>query len=108
MSTVNIWRLVAVLSLAPSGFSPSPVAQRFAPVAHGFSPALAPDRVLFIGNSLTMANDLTSTVESLSADAGSRRLECRAVAFPNYSLEDHWNRGDAGRAIAAGGWSTVV
>ena len=65
-------------------------------------------RVLFVGNSLTTANDLPGVVAAMFVAAGGDRIECRTVAFPNYSLEDHWNRGDARRAIAEGGWSTVV
>jgi hypothetical protein len=65
-------------------------------------------RVLFIGNSLTSANDLPGTLETVSRAAGGPRLECESVAFPNYSLEDHWNRGDAAKAIARGGWQTVI
>jgi hypothetical protein len=67
----------------------------------------APARVLFIGNSLTAANNLPAVVEALARASGDR-LECRAVTFDGYSLEDHWNRGDARRAIAQGGWTTVV
>jgi hypothetical protein len=66
----------------------------------------APARILFIGNSLTTVNDVPGLVEALSVAAGGR-LECHSVAFDGYSLEDHWNRGDAQRAIAKGGWSTV-
>ena len=33
---------------------------------------------------------------------------CETVAFPNYSLDDHLDRGDAVRAIARGSWSVVV
>jgi hypothetical protein len=65
-------------------------------------------RVLFIGNSLTSANDLPGMVASLARIAGEPRIECEAIAFPNYSLEDHWNRGDAAKAIARGGWTTVI
>jgi hypothetical protein len=65
-------------------------------------------RVLFIGNSLTTANDLPGMVRALATAAGGPRVECEAVAFANYSLEDHWNRGDARKAIARGGWQTVV
>jgi hypothetical protein len=65
-------------------------------------------RLLFIGNSLTSANDLPGMVASLARIAGGPRIECEAVAFPNYSLEDHWNRGDAQKAIARGGWTTVI
>jgi hypothetical protein len=67
----------------------------------------APLRVLFIGNSLTAANDLPAMVEAL-AKANGEAIVTRMVAIPNYSLEDHWNRGDAKRAIAEGGWSFVV
>jgi hypothetical protein len=65
-------------------------------------------RVLFIGNSLTSANDLPAMLETLSRTAGGPRVDCESVAFPNYSLEDHWNRGDAAKAIARGGWQTVI
>jgi hypothetical protein len=67
----------------------------------------APTRVLFIGNSLTAANDLPGLVAALAQTAGDR-LECQSVTFGGYSLEDHWNQGDARRAIAQGGWSVVV
>jgi hypothetical protein len=65
-------------------------------------------RVLFIGNSLTTTNNLPLLVEALAERGGGAQIESRTVGFPNYSLEDHWNRGDAKRAIAEGGWSVVV
>jgi len=67
----------------------------------------ATTRVLFVGNSLTTVNDVPALVGQLAA-ASAQRYEYRTVAFNNYSLEDHWNRGDAQRAIAEGGWSIVV
>ena len=66
-----------------------------------------PVRVLFIGNSLTTANDLPDLVTRL-ATSSKQPFEYRVVAFPDFSLEDHWNKGEAQRAIAAGGWSFVV
>ncbi|HEY7286736.1 MAG TPA: hypothetical protein VH497_14915 [Vicinamibacterales bacterium] len=67
----------------------------------------ASTRVLFVGNSLTMTNDLPARVRELSlADGG--RWETSAIAYPNYSLEDHWQRGDAARSIAGGHWTFVV
>lgn len=80
--------------------------------------ASAPDeRVLFIGNSLTAANDLPAIVQAMSESVG-RPLACERVTFDGFSLEDHWHRGEgapglnsagsARRAIARGGWSTVV
>jgi hypothetical protein len=71
-------------------------------------PALpAPARVLFVGNSLTYANDLPRRVEELAAAAG-RAVETRAVAYADRSLEDHWTAGEAKRLLARGGWTFVV
>jgi len=64
-------------------------------------------KILFIGNSLTTANDLPVRIRALAQSVGDH-LECRAVAFPDFSLEDHWSQGDARRAISEGGWSIVV
>jgi hypothetical protein len=66
-----------------------------------------PTRILFVGNSLTTTNDLPSRVRELAQDEG-HRWETSTVAYPNYSLEDHWQRGDAERAITRGGWTFVV
>jgi hypothetical protein len=66
-------------------------------------------RVLFVGNSLTYVNDLPLVVRALSRAAlGDSALRVGMVAFPDYSLEDHWARGDAGRAIAGAAWDVVV
>jgi len=64
-------------------------------------------RILFIGNSLTFANDLPARVADAVRATG-QQVQCESVAFPDYSLEDHWNRGDAIRAIRRGGWTFVV
>jgi hypothetical protein len=64
-------------------------------------------RVLFIGNSLTATNDLPARIRELAREAGDA-WDTSAVVYPNYSLEDHWRRGDASRAIARGGWTFVV
>ena len=64
-------------------------------------------RILFIGNSLTATNGLPAMVEAIGASAG-ERVECTSVVYPDFSLEDHWTRGDARRAIQRGGWSFVV
>jgi hypothetical protein len=64
------------------------------------------DRVLFIGNSLTEANDLPLLVEALSI-AGGRPLQAESATLGGASLEDQWGRGTQQR-IAAGGWRFVV
>lgn len=63
--------------------------------------------ILFVGNSLTATNDLPGMVEAMGRAAGVD-VRCAAVAKPNFSLEDHWNDGEARRAIAKGGWTHVV
>ena len=65
-------------------------------------------RVLFIGNSLTAANDLPAIVESLSQGRGNLTVDATAITASNFSLEDHWNQGNARATIAKGNWSFVV
>jgi hypothetical protein len=65
-------------------------------------------RVLFIGNSLTYTHNLPAMVEQLAAAAGEAAISTESVVFGGYSLEDHWHRGDALRAIDKGGWDVVV
>lgn len=63
--------------------------------------------MLFVGNSLTTANNLPGLVEAMSSSVGAP-IRCEAVTFDGFSLEDHWNEGSARRAIARRGWSFVV
>src|SRR5689334_13015481 len=64
-------------------------------------------RVLFIGNSLTAANDMPHIVEAM-ARAARVPMQVATVTFPNHSLDDHWARGDARRAIDSRPWTHVV
>src|SRR5688572_5578026 len=59
-------------------------------------------RVLFIGNSLTYSNDLPSVVEAFAKATGQRVFACKTIALPDFSLEDHWNKKDARKAIMKG------
>ena len=59
-------------------------------------------RVLMIGNSLTYWNDLPAMIQKLT------KIKVESVAFPNFSLEDHWVQGDALKAIQKKRWSVVV
>ena len=67
-----------------------------------------PLRILFIGNSLTAWNDLPDTVMRLAMAGGHPQPLTRMVAVGGFSLEDHWNQGDARRAIGDGKWDAVV
>jgi len=65
-------------------------------------------RVLFIGNSLTAANDLPGMVEALSRARGDVTVEATAITASNFSLEDHWNQGSARATVAKGNWAFIV
>jgi hypothetical protein len=94
--------LAGVLLACGSGGGAASAPSSPAPGAPG--PGLS---LLFIGNSLTETNGLPATVEALGRTAGVA-LRCVAVTRGGFSLEDHWNDGEARRAIARGGWSHVV
>jgi hypothetical protein len=70
--------------------------------------ATQPLRVLFVGNSLTTWNDLPAMFAALADAGGHERPYTRTIAVGGFSLEDHWNQGDAQRAIADSKWDIVV
>jgi hypothetical protein len=63
--------------------------------------------ILFIGNSLTATNNVPAMLEAMGKAAGVE-VRCAAVAKPNFSLEDHWNDGEARRAISYAGAATLI
>jgi hypothetical protein len=65
-------------------------------------------RVLFIGNSLTYSHDIPALVAGLQGPAQGPAVQVSQVAFGGFSLEDHWQQGDALDSIARGGWDVVV
>jgi hypothetical protein len=72
----------------------------------GEAPAEGP-RVLFIGNSLTFANDLPGTFAFLTA--GDRAYSVESVTKPGVALIDYFfDEGAALARIDAGGWDAVV
>lgn len=64
-------------------------------------------KVLFIGNSLTAFNNLPERVQII-AEAAGHELAVRSVVGMGYSLEDHWEKGEALRAIRSARWDVVV
>lgn len=65
-------------------------------------------RVLFIGNSLTFANDLPKILEAIADSAGVKRLETVDISVGNTALSDHYLFGRARNVIRQGGWNYVV
>ena len=65
-------------------------------------------RVLFVGNSLTSANDLPRMLEEVAASGGDT-IRASAVTAPGTALIDHANGAtDALAVIRRGGWDVVV
>jgi hypothetical protein len=64
-------------------------------------------RILFLGSSLTYANDMPGSVQALARSVG-ETLEVAQVSRGGASLEDQWQHGGALRKIKAGGWDVVV
>jgi hypothetical protein len=64
-------------------------------------------RALFLGSSLTYANDLPAVVQALARAVG-QSLAVEVVARGGASLEDQWHKGGARARIAAGEWDVVV
>ena len=92
LSRAATFVIALLLTGAPAGTAAGPQAEQ---------------RILFIGNSLTYWNELPAMVQTL-AKSGKVRVTVDMIAFPDVSLEDHWQRGEALRAIRRGGWSLVV
>jgi hypothetical protein len=64
--------------------------------------------VLFVGNSLTAANDLPGMVARLAEAAGVEQFTYQEVSIGGASLEDHWADGRAVEAIESARWDVVV
>jgi hypothetical protein len=68
-----------------------------------------PLRVLFVGNSLTYANDLPAMVETISRRGGDKpAIQTETLAFPDTALEDHWNARQVLSVIEKGRFQFVV
>jgi hypothetical protein len=65
-----------------------------------------PQRVLFIGNSLTESNNLPGLVQAI-ADSAGLSITVKAVTLGATNLLDHWNGPDALAEIDRG-WDVVV
>lgn len=100
-------RTVAVfLSWLAAAAAGAALAQAPAPAPATATAPAKPVRILFIGNSLTFWTDIPARVGKV-AEATGRKTVIESVAFPSFSLEDHWLDGRALEAIRKG-WDVVV
>ncbi len=70
-------------------------------------PELAHVRILFVGNSLTYANNLPQLVTKVGA-RNDIHIQTDMLAYSNYALEDHWSDGELQSLIANGDYDYVV
>jgi len=63
--------------------------------------------ILFIGNSLTYANDIPGRVAQLGKENGAK-ITTQMIAHPDYTLEDHWNSGQLQYQLAARHYNFVA
>lgn len=71
------------------------------------APSRRPLRVLFIGNSYTYFNNLPRVLEQLALSAGTP-METRMVVEGGATLQDHWEKGDALKAVRESPWDYVI
>jgi len=69
----------------------------------------APLRVLFVGNSLTYANNLPRLLRAVAASQpGGPTIETATYAIPGAELDELWDAGHAATALREGQWDVVV
>lgn len=68
-----------------------------------------PDKVLFIGNSLTFYNKLPDMIKFLAGHAPKpQKLDVDSHTVGGAKIEKHWKDGEALKKIQKGGWTYVV
>ncbi|WP_299397590.1 SGNH/GDSL hydrolase family protein [uncultured Gelidibacter sp.] len=83
------------------------VSETYSQHEQGPKPTTAELSVLFVGNSLTYTNNLPKLVKKYAKQEGVN-LTYKMVAFPNYSLEDHWNDGEIQKLIASTSFDFII
>ncbi len=64
--------------------------------------------MLFVGNSLTIWNDLPAMLEALLRAGGLEQARVASLSQPGFGLEDHWRGGVARAEIRQGEWDVIV
>ncbi|MCF4101888.1 SGNH/GDSL hydrolase family protein [Gillisia sp. M10.2A] len=63
--------------------------------------------VLFIGNSLTYTNNLPKLVQK-NAKLKGIKINVKTIAFPNYSIQEHWDNGEIQKLISSKKYDFVI
>jgi hypothetical protein len=66
-------------------------------------------RLLFLGHSQTYYNDMPAMVAKMADSANSPvRYDVTMQAFPNATLEDHWQNRKTRQLLSQGGWHRMI
>lgn len=84
------------------------IALSFLTTAQEIRPASRSTRVLFVGNSYTYFNNLPEIFSKLAEAGGQGRVETMMVAPGGWRLKDHWEKGEALKALHESRWDYVV
>jgi hypothetical protein len=76
--------------------------------AYSQAPQPKPLRVLFIGNSYTYFNNLPEVLAKLAEAGHQKKVESVMQTPGGWRLQDHWDRGEARKAIQGQKWDYVV
>jgi hypothetical protein len=95
-----------VLVQCTTGASPEPEPE-VTPAPVAFTPRSKTINILYVGNSLTYANDLPALVAELAV-MDQRKVTYKMIAPGGYSLEDHWNMGEVQKEIAKESYDIVI
>jgi hypothetical protein len=69
----------------------------------------APLKILFIGNGVTFKEGMPAALAEMAATASEPRpIDVRVVWFDAATLQTHWDKGEAAKAIDQGPWDFVV
>ena len=98
---------VAVLMLLAIHGAGCPVKAQRNSQPHPHVQAPTEMRVLYLGNSLTAANDLPAMVQAM-AQSGGIKLTYKAITQGGFNLEDHWNDGQSLLTLRREKWDYVV
>jgi len=95
----SLWAIIAIASSCRMSTDPTPLGHFGA----------GPRRILFIGNSLTGANEMPGMLVALAESARVTPLPSVDVDWePDFALIDHWSLGTAKTLIANGHYDVVV
>ncbi len=64
--------------------------------------------ILFVGNSLTYYNNLPKIVKRMANRSNEEKVTTEMLAFPNFSISDHWNGGKIQKLINSKKFEYIV